>query len=79
MNIGADRYASKYKSHFGSMDTGLNMVNIEQGRQRDEKEKDTELRPESFVLNFLQKKEGDQKSSEESTAKSDSNGLQSVM
>lgn len=71
VNIGVDRFAAKFRARFA--DPGAsNLVNIDQAANRDESQREIELKPESFVMNFLQKKkkkgDGEEKKMEDKLA-----------
>lgn len=55
VNIGVDKYASKFRARFAEPGAS-NLVNIEQSASRDESQAAIDLKPESFVMNFLQRK-----------------------
>jgi len=55
VNIGSDAFSNKFRLIYGS--AGQNtQIQLDQSAIRDEKIHVEELRPESFVMNFLQKK-----------------------
>ena len=55
VNIGVDKYAAKFRASFAEPGQS-NLVNIEQQASRDESQAMVDLKPESFVMNFLQRK-----------------------
>lgn len=55
VNIGPDSFSNKFRLLYGN--AGQNtQIQLDQSAIRDEKIHVEELRPESFVMNFLQKK-----------------------
>lgn len=55
VNIGPDAFANKFRLLYGN--AGQNtQITLDQSATREEKLHVEELRPESFVMNFLQKK-----------------------
>lgn len=58
VNLGTDAYANKFAMAFGQAGNNTT-IQLDQSAMREEKVHQEELRPESFVMNFLQRKGDD--------------------